>query len=155
MGQTYVPKAWDAGRSRTAAAARAGSWLGGRRVRGVEAVTSGGGRVRVQCDTVVVAWRTIHTPLFLRALPARPRLGRAGRNLAIHPATAVRAEFDEEIDMARGVPQSFYIDEFADERDHVRGRRRPAGLPGDVAVLLGRERHRELMLRFSGCRSSA
>ena len=87
----------------------------GGRARGVEARTAGGGRLRVECDTVVVACGAIHTPLFLRRNGLGGRSGQLGENLSIHPATAVRALFDEEIDMARGVPQSFYIDEFADE----------------------------------------
>ena len=45
----------------------------------------------------------------------------------------MRALFDEEIDMARGVPQSFYIDEFADEGIMFEGAAGPARLPGDVA----------------------
>jgi hypothetical protein len=62
---------------------------------------------------VVVAAGTIHTPLLL----ARSGLGsRAlGRHLTLHPATAAWGEFDEEIDMSRGVPQSYYVDEFAGE----------------------------------------
>jgi choline dehydrogenase-like flavoprotein len=96
---------------------------------------------------VVVACGTTRTPLFLRANRLGLDSGELGRNLAIHPATAVRAEFDEEIDMARGVPQSFYIDEFADEGIMFEG---AAGPPDYLAMSFpfSRERHRELMLRF-------
>src|SRR5439155_1028035 len=135
----------------------------GGRARGVEAATSGGGRVHVECDTVIVACGTIHTPLFLR----RNGLGLDSvelcRNLAIHPATAVRALFDERIDMARGVPQSYFVDEFADEGimlegaagppeyasmslppgDRGRGRRAEAARPG-WGVRGGRGRPAEL-----------
>jgi choline dehydrogenase-like flavoprotein len=146
-GVTYVPKAWEAG---------ATTWSGVRarrivieegRARGVEASTAGGGRLRVECDTVVVACGAIHTPLFLRRNGLGGRSGQLGENLSIHPATAVRALFDEEIDMARGVPQSFYIDEFADEGIMFEG---AAGPPDYLATTLPftRERHRELMLRF-------
>ena len=31
----------------------------------------------------------------------------------MHPATAVWGVFDEPVDMSRGVPQSYYVDEFA------------------------------------------
>jgi choline dehydrogenase-like flavoprotein len=113
----------------------------------VEAVTAGGGRLRVQADTVVVACGAIHTPLLLRRNGIGGRSGQLGQNLAIHPATAVRALFDEEIDMARGVPQSFYIDEFADEGIMFEG---AAGPPDYLATTFpfSRERHRDLMLRF-------
>ena len=49
--------------------------------------------------------------------------------------------------MASGVPQSFYIDEFADEGIMFEG---AAGPPDYLASSLPftRERHRELMLRF-------
>jgi choline dehydrogenase-like flavoprotein len=65
----------------------------------------------------------------------------------MHPATAVRAEFDEEIDMGTGVPQSYYIDEFADEGIMLEG---AAGPPDYLAMSFpfSRERHRELMLRY-------
>jgi choline dehydrogenase-like flavoprotein len=146
-GQTYVPRAWEAG-AVTYTGCRARRIVVERgRARGVEASTAGGGRVRVQCDTVVVACGAIHTPLFLRASGLGLGSGELGRNMAIHPATAVRAEFDEEIDMATGVPQSFYIDEFADEGIMFEG---AAGPPDYLAMSFpfARERHRELMLRF-------
>src|SRR3954468_1909077 len=118
------------------------------RARGVEAQTSGGGRLIVQCDTVIVACGAIHTPLFLRRQGLGGESGELGRNLAIHPATAVRALFDERIDMARGVPQSYFIDEFADEGIMLEG----AAGPPDYAAMsvpFSGERHREVMLRYA------
>src|SRR4051794_7293729 len=146
-GLTYVPRAWDAGATTYSGTRARRIWVEGGRARGVEATTAGGGRVLVNCDAVVVACGAIHTPLLL----ARQRLGghsgELGHNLAIHPATGVRALFDEEIDMARGVPQSFYIDEFADDGIMFEG---AAGPPDYAAMSLrfAGERHRELMLRF-------
>ena len=119
------------------ACGRGGSWWRAGAPGGWRPSTAGGGTLRVECDTVVVACGAIHTPL----LPAPQRPGRrarasSGRNLAIHPATAVRALFDEEIDMARGVPQSFYIDEFADEGIMFEGAAGPPDyLAIDLAVL--------------------
>jgi choline dehydrogenase-like flavoprotein len=144
-GITYVPRAWDAG-AVTYTGCRARRIVVDRgRARGVVATTAGGGTIRVICDTVVVACGAIHTPLLL----GRSGLGsdRLGRNLVIHPATAVRALFDEEIDMARGVPQSFYVDEFADEGIMFEG---AAGPPDYLAMSFpfSRERHRDLMLRY-------
>jgi choline dehydrogenase-like flavoprotein len=59
----------------------------------------------------------------------------------------VRAIFDEEIDMAKGVPQSYFIDEFADEGIMFEG---AAGPPDYAAMSLpfSGERHRDLMLRY-------
>src|SRR3954469_4882840 len=114
-GLTYVPRAWDAGATTYTGTRARRIVLTGGRATGVDATTAGGGRVHVECAKVVVAAGAIHTPLLLRRNGLGASSGELGRNLAIHPATAVRALFDEEIDMARGVPQSFYIDEFADE----------------------------------------
>src|SRR4051794_37434872 len=146
-GLTYVPRAWDAGAvTYTGTRARRITMRNGR-ARGVEAQTSGGGRLIVQCDTVIVACGAIHTPLFLRRQGLGGESGELGRNLAIHPATAVRALFDERIDMARGVPQSYFVDEFADEGIMLEG---AAGPPDYAAMSLpfAGERHRDLMLRY-------
>jgi choline dehydrogenase-like flavoprotein len=147
VGITYVPRAWDAGAvSFTGTRARRIVVDGGR-ARGVEAATSGGGRVHVECDNVVVACGAVHTPLFLRRNRLGLDSGELCRNLAIHPATAVRALFDEPIDMARGVPQSYFVDEFADEGIMLEG---AAGPPDYAAMSLpfAGERHRDLMLRY-------
>jgi choline dehydrogenase-like flavoprotein len=147
VGITYVPRAWDAGATTfTGARARRIVMRGGR-ARGVEATTTGGGRLHVECDTVVVACGAIHTPLFLRRNGLGLDSGELCRNLAIHPATAVRALFDEQIDMARGVPQSYFVDEFADEGIMLEG---AAGPPDYAAMSLpfSGERHRDLMLRY-------
>jgi choline dehydrogenase-like flavoprotein len=59
----------------------------------------------------------------------------------------VRGEFDERIDMHVGVPQSFYIDEFADEGIMFEG----AAGPPDYAAMsfpFSGERHRDLMLQY-------
>jgi hypothetical protein len=147
VGITYVPRAWDAGATTfTGARARCIEMRRGR-ASGVEAVTSGGGRLHVECDTVIVACGTIHTPLFLRSQGLGLESGELCRNLAIHPATAVRALFAERIDMARGVPQSYFVDEFADEGIMLEG---AAGPPDYAAMSLpfAGERHRDLMLRY-------
>ena len=148
VGQVYVPKAWDAGATTFSGTRARRIVVEGGRARGVEATTAAGGRLKVECEAVVVACGAIHTPLLLRRNRLGGESGELGRNLAIHPATAVRALFDEEIDMARGVPQSFYIDEFADEGIMFEG---AAGPPDYFAMGLpySRERHRELMLRFT------
>jgi choline dehydrogenase-like flavoprotein len=147
MGITYVPKAWEAGATTfTGVRAREIVIRDGRASR-VVASTAGGGTLRVECHTVVVACGAVHTPLLLARNGLGGRSGELGENLAIHPCSAVRALFEEEIDMARGVPQSYYVDEFANEGIMFEG---AAGPPDYLASTLPftRERHRELMLRF-------
>lgn len=112
---------------------------------GVEARTRGGGRLRVDAPTVVLAAGTLHTPGLLAASGiANPWLG---RNLSIHPATAVWGLMDEVVDMARGVPQSYGIDEFASEGIMLEG---IAGPPDylAMAVPFSGPAHRELMLDY-------
>jgi choline dehydrogenase-like flavoprotein len=147
VGQVYVPKAWDAGATTYSGCRARRILVAGGEARGVEAATAGGGAVRVECGVVVVACGAVHTPLLLRRNGLGSDSGELGRNLTIHPATAVRALFDEPIEMARGVPQSFYIDQFADEGIMFEG---AAGPPDYLAMGLGhsRERHRELMLSY-------
>jgi choline dehydrogenase-like flavoprotein len=146
-GVTYVPRAWQAGAT-TFSGARARRVLVERgRARGVEASTAGGGTLRVHANPVILACGAIHTPLLLARNGLGGESGELGHNLAVHPATAVRALFDERIDMARGVPQSYYVDQFAPQRIMFEG---AAGPPDYLAMSfsLSRERHRDLMLRY-------
>src|SRR5204862_8248033 len=99
------------------------------------------------CDFAVVACGAIQSPLFLAGNGVGGESGELGRNLALHPATGVRARFAERIDMAQGVPQSYYIDEFCDEGIMFEG----AAGPPDYAAMsfpFSREQHRELMLDY-------
>jgi choline dehydrogenase-like flavoprotein len=147
VGITYVPRAEAAGAQVIAGADVRRVLVEHGAARGVEARLAGGGRLEVRAPTVIVAAGTIHTPLLL----ARSGLGRAsgqlGRNLALHPATGAFALMDELVDMARGVPQSFYVDEFASEGIMFEG---VAGPPSYVAMSLplsGR-RHADAMASY-------
>jgi choline dehydrogenase-like flavoprotein len=144
VGVTYVPKAWEAGATTYSGTRARRLVLDGRRVRGVEAVTGSGRKLRIACDVVVIAAGTVHTPLLIRRSGLGDTTGQLGRNLSLHPATGVRALFDEPIDMWAGVPQSYYIDEFANEGIMLEG---AAGTPDWVATSLPYfgERHRGLM----------
>jgi choline dehydrogenase-like flavoprotein len=147
VGLTYVPLAWEAGATTYTGCRATGLEIRGGRVAAVEAVTTGGGTLRVECDTAIVAAGAIATPLFLRRQGLGLESGELGENLSIHPATAVRALMDEEIDMAKGVPQSYFIDEFADEGIMMEG----AAGPPDYAAMsfpFSGERHRDLMLDY-------
>jgi choline dehydrogenase-like flavoprotein len=93
-----------------------------------------------------VACGAIHTPLFLERQGVGGASGELGRNLAIHPACGMRAFFEEEIDLWRGVPQSYYVDEFASEGIMFEG---AAGPPDYAAIAMpGRgAEHRRRMER--------
>jgi choline dehydrogenase-like flavoprotein len=114
-GITYIPRAERAGAQIfTGADVRELSRERGR-VRGVVARMSDGSRLEVRASEVVLACGAIHTPLLLARNGIGDASGQLGRNLSLHPATAAFALMDEQVNMARGVPQSFYVDEFAAE----------------------------------------
>ena len=83
---------------------------------------------------MIVAAGTIHTPLLLERSGLGGASGQLGRNLALHPATGAFALMDEVVDMARGVPQSFYVDEFAGEGIMFEGVAGPPAYARDVAA---------------------
>ena len=148
VGLTYVPRAWEAGATTYTGCRATRLHVEGGRVRAVEATTTGGARLRVECDTAVVATGAIATPLFLRRQRLGGDSGELGRNLSIHPATGVRALMDEHVDMAKGVPQSYFIDEFADEGIMFEG----AAGPPDYAAMsfpFSGAAHRDLMLQYA------
>jgi choline dehydrogenase-like flavoprotein len=106
-----------------------------------------GAHVEVSSPRVIVTAGTIHTPLLLARSGLGARSGQLGRNLSLHPATAVFARMEEIVDMARGVPQSFYVDEFADEGIIFEG---VAGPPAYAAMSLPLTgvRHAEAMADY-------
>jgi len=114
-GITYVPRARAAGAQVLTGADARRLLTARRRVRGVETRFPDGSRVDVKAPWVIVAAGTIHTPLLLRSSGVGSSSGQLGRNLSLHPATAAIGRMDELVEMARGVPQSLYIDEFASE----------------------------------------
>jgi choline dehydrogenase-like flavoprotein len=72
------------------------------------------GALRVHADTLIVAAGAIHTPMLLRASGVGGRSGQLGRNLRLHPALGVSAQFDEELCSWRGTLQSYFVDHLAE-----------------------------------------
>ena len=146
-GLTYAPRAWAAGATTYTRCRAEDIEVRGGRAQALAARTAAGGRLRVACDHVVVAAGAIGTPLLLAKAGLGGASGQLGQNLSIHPATAVKALFDEDIDLATGVPQSLYVDEFAGEGIIFEG---VGGPPDYAAGSLGTwgAEHRDLMLRF-------
>jgi choline dehydrogenase-like flavoprotein len=142
-GITYVPRAWAAGASTFTGTSAVGLELTRGHVSAVLARTAAGGRLRVRCQTVVVASGTLHTPPLLRRFGVRAAA--LGRNLSLHPASAVRARLDEDVRMWEGVPQSYFVDEFSEEGVMLEG---ISGPPDHLAMATPRigPEHRELML---------
>jgi choline dehydrogenase-like flavoprotein len=146
-GITYIPRAERAGAQIvTGTDVRELAHQRGR-VRGVVARMGDGSRVEVRASEVVLACGAIHTPLLLARNRIADRSGQLGRNLSLHPATAAFALMDEQVNMARGVPQSFYVDEFAAEGVMFET---VAGPPAYAAMSLPLrgERHTQAMARY-------
>ncbi len=129
----------------TASGERATSGM--RAASGVRARMASGAAVEVRAPIVIVAAGTINTPLLLARSGLGGGSGQLGRNLSLHPATAVFARMEEVVNMARGVPQSFYVDEFAGEGIVFEG---VAGPPAYAAMSLPLTgaRHAEAMADY-------
>ncbi len=142
-GITYIPRARAAGAKIIAGTGARRIRLRSGRAAGVEA---DGGLV-VDAPMVVVAAGTIHTPALLARSGLRGESGQLGRNLSLHPATAALARMPHVVDMARGVPQSFYVDQFAADGIMLEG---VAGPPAYAAMSLplAGARHAEMMAQY-------
>ncbi|WP_372791210.1 GMC family oxidoreductase N-terminal domain-containing protein [Paraconexibacter sp.] len=144
---TWVPRAWAAGATTYTAATATRIIVQHGKVREVIARTAGGGTLRIRCRHAIVSAGALLTPVLLQRLGLGTRSGQLGRNLSIHPASAARALFDEPVDAWKGVPQSFYVDELADDGIILEG---IAGPPDQAAMSTpgSGEAHRDLMLRI-------
>jgi choline dehydrogenase-like flavoprotein len=121
--QTYVPRAEAAG-ARIFAAARAERLeaSGGRIRRVLGHAVDGAGRqgpaLRVEAPVVILAAGAIATPDLLLRSQIANRSGQVGEGLHLHPSVIAAGVFQEPVHAYRGIPQSYYIDEFIDlERD--------------------------------------
>ncbi|WP_354701800.1 GMC family oxidoreductase [Paraconexibacter sp. AEG42_29] len=145
-GITYVPRAWAAGATTyTGVTAQRVVHRDGR-VAEVVARTAAGGTLRVRCRHAIVACGTLLTPALLAASGVGQASGELGGNLSIHPASAARAVFDEDLDPWTGVPQSAYVDGLQAEGIMFEG---ISGPPDQAAASTPRTgaAHRDLMLQ--------
>lgn len=117
------------------------------RTRGVVARLASGRTLTVNAEAVVVAGGTLMTPLLLSRSGLCGNSGWLGKNLSIHPATKVLAEFDEVIDMSRGIPQSTAIDSYAKDGLMFEGASAPLDVTA-VAVPWVGTRFMDLMARY-------
>ncbi|MBX3128097.1 MAG: GMC family oxidoreductase [Polyangiaceae bacterium] len=128
---SLVPRALSFGAELVTAADVRRVTVRGGRARGVTGFLRSGRRLTVKADAVVVAGGALMTPLLLERSGACRSSGWLGKNLSVHPATKVFALFDEDIDMSRGIPQSYFVDALHEEGILCEG----ASVPLDVASL--------------------
>lgn len=72
-------------------------------------------KFRIDAPVVVLSCGAIYTPYLLLKNRMANGSRQVGRNLHIHPAAKVIALFDEAIDAWNGVPQGYYVDDYAGE----------------------------------------
>jgi choline dehydrogenase-like flavoprotein len=125
--RTYLQDAYAAGARIVANATAERVLFDGKRVTGVEAIVSppgpamalpwraqqpGGRRLKVRAPIVIVAAGGIESPALLLRSGLKHRA--LGRNLYLHPATALLGIFDEAIIPWTGPMQSTHSNQFAD-----------------------------------------
>lgn len=122
------------------------------RVKGVLATwIEGNGKkwkLDIQSDAVAVGAGAVHTPLLLKK-SIGGSLGVIGKNFHLHPGGVVGAIFDEEIRCWRGVPQSYYCDEFLKEEIILLLGAIPPPLGANLIPGFGIP-HKELMAKYNG-----
>ncbi len=146
-GITYVRRAEAAGARIVTGASADRVLVRGGRAHGVQARVAGEGAVQVRAPEVIVATGSIHTPLLLARSGLGGTSGQLGRNLALHPATAAFARMPELVDMAKGVPQSYYVDEFSSNGIMFEGVAGPPSYAAMSLPLTG-DRHAEAMADY-------
>jgi choline dehydrogenase-like flavoprotein len=144
---SYVPEALKRGAQLVTGASAQKVITDGGRARGVIARLASGRTLRVRAEAVVVAGGALLTPLLLARSGLCGRSGWLGRNLSIHPATKVMALFDEVIDMSRGIPQSYTIDEYAKDGLMFEGASTPLDVTAVALPWVG-TRFMEVMARY-------
>ena len=155
-GATYLADAQRSGNARVIARCRADRvTIENGRVTGVSATaTRSDGKtswVTVRASRVIAACGSIHTAALL--LRSGVRSKHLGRNLHLHPTTAVGAVFDHRIEAWSGAPQTVVCNEFAGLQGGYGFRVETApGHPGLIALAtpwLGARSHRREMQNAS------
>ncbi|HEX7602771.1 MAG TPA: GMC family oxidoreductase [Polyangiaceae bacterium] len=135
---SYVPEALKRGAQLVTGARVRRVNVEGGRARGVTARLASGRTLEVRAEAVVAAGGALLTPLLLRKSGLCTSSGWLGKNLSIHPASKVMALFGEVIDMSRGIPQSYTIDEYAGEGLMFEGGSTPLDVAAVAIPLVGR-----------------
>jgi len=111
----------------------------GGRARGVVARSDDGHTLTVRARAVVIACGSIMTPLVLGSQGLGGSSGQLGKNLSIHPACGLLAEFEEQILPWKGIPQGYAIHELHDEGILYEGAYVPLEMSMSMTQLIGPE----------------
>ncbi|MBW2458759.1 MAG: GMC family oxidoreductase [Deltaproteobacteria bacterium] len=144
---SYVPQALQRGAQLITGATVERVDVVAGRARGVTARLRSGRRLTVRAEVVVVAAGALLTPGLLRQSGLCGTSGWLGKNLSIHPASKVMGLFDEDIDMSTGIPQSYSIDDYAEEGLMFEGGSTPVDVTALAIPWVG-DRFMDLMARY-------
>jgi choline dehydrogenase-like flavoprotein len=134
---SYIPMALRAGAELFPGARVHRIILEGGRACGVVARTDGGKELTVRARAVVVACGSLLTPLLLERHGLGTSSGQLGRNLSIHPAGGVLAEFEEEILPWKGIPQGYAVEDLHDEGILYEGAMVPLEMTMTMTQMIG------------------
>jgi choline dehydrogenase-like flavoprotein len=138
MDVSYVPMALEHGAQLVTEARVERVLVDGGRALGVLARTRGGGTLRVRAKHTVLACGALMTPVLLLESGVANSSGTVGRNLSVHPAAPVLALFDRAIEMQRNIPQSWAVEELADEGVMIEESGNPPEIAAVALPLVGR-----------------
>jgi choline dehydrogenase-like flavoprotein len=136
---SYIPLALRAGAELFSAAKMTRVIVEGGRAVGIVARAEDGHTLTVRARAVVVACGSILTPLVLGAQNLGAHSGQLGKNLSIHPACGVLAEFEEQILPWKGIPQGYSIEELHEEGILYEGASVPLEMTMSMTQLIGPE----------------
>ena len=115
----------------------------GNRAAGIEAVSiDTGRRLTIKARVVVLAAGAIGTPRLLMRQKLGNSSGQVGKNLSIHPATAIYAIMDELVEPEKAIPQGYMVDEFHDDGILLEGGTLPLEMFSMMVPEVGREGQR-------------
>ncbi len=134
---SYVPLALKAGAELFAGCQVQRIIVESGKATGVVARTRGGPSLTVRARAVVIAAGALETPLLLARNKLCGGSGELGKNLSIHPACGMLAEFDEKISGWDGIPQGYSIEDFHEEGILFEGAYTPLELTMSMVQTLG------------------
>jgi len=104
--------------------------------------------MEIRSQVVAVGCGAVHTPILLKR-SVGSSFGVIGKNFRLHPGGVVGAIFDEEINCWKGVPQSYYCDEFLKEDMILLLGAIPPPIGANLIPGFGMS-HKELMAKYRG-----
>ncbi|MEI8256902.1 MAG: GMC family oxidoreductase N-terminal domain-containing protein [Deltaproteobacteria bacterium] len=145
---SYVPMALERGAMLISSAKAETLRVEHGEARGIVATSMGGAKITIDARMTVLACGTLMTPVMLQGNHGLANSsGMVGKNLSIHPAGALFALFDEQVDMHRAIPQGYAVEQFAEDGMMFEGGSTPLDVTA-IAMQLTGHRFVEVMESF-------